>query len=195
MTQRTRPSHAVCGEVRKEGGSAEERHKVSSKAEGLETLGALRREDGSPGFTAQCPGSGPLPAQTGKVLGLASPAPGPQCTPQFPGPHPCPCSADPPSYPRAAEGRSVLTNLALAQEPPWTSDGPARCLLHTFGSHLPPSPSHTTASTVSRCPGPCPEPREKTESRNFWERHAPCPRQGLGWHHAGITEFEPQITH
>ena len=67
-----------------------ERHKVSSKTEGLKTLGALRREGGSPGFTAQWPGSGPLPAQTGTVLGLASPTPSPQ---------PCPRTADIPLSP------------------------------------------------------------------------------------------------
>ena len=58
---------------------------MSSKTEGLESLGALRREGGSPGFTAQWPGSGPLPAQTGTVLGFVSPTPGPHPTPQLPG--------------------------------------------------------------------------------------------------------------
>ena len=48
---------------------------VSSKTEGLETLGALRTEGCSPGFTAQWPGSGPLPAQTGTVLGFPAPTP------------------------------------------------------------------------------------------------------------------------
>ena len=76
-----------------------ERHKVSSKTEGLKTLGALRREGGSPGFTAQWPGSGPLPAQTGTVLGLASPTPSPHLTPQIPSPQPCPRTADIPLSP------------------------------------------------------------------------------------------------
>ena len=48
VTQRTCPSHAICGEVRKEGRTGGERHLVSSKTEGPETLGALRRERGSP---------------------------------------------------------------------------------------------------------------------------------------------------
>ena len=53
-TQRTRPSHAVCGEVSKEAGRiAGERHVVSSKSEGTKTLGAVRREGGFPGFTVQ----------------------------------------------------------------------------------------------------------------------------------------------
>ena len=74
-TQRTHPSHAVCGEVSKEGGTVGERHEVSSKTEGPETLRALRREGTPPGFTAQRPGSGPLPAQRAIFLGLASPTP------------------------------------------------------------------------------------------------------------------------
>ena len=112
-----------------------------------------------------------------------------------PGSHLCPWSADPTSEPRAAEGRPMLTCLASALGPPWTSDGPARSLPHAFGSHLPPSPSCTMASTVSRCPSPCSEPRERTkESRNYWVGCSPCPRQGLGRHHAGITELKPQIT-
>ena len=88
-----------------------------------------------------------------------------------PGSHLCPWSADPTSEPRAAEGRPMLTCLASALGPPWTSDGPARSLPHAFGSHLPPSPSHTMPSTVSRCTGPCPEPRGRTESRNNWDGH------------------------
>ena len=103
-----------------------------------------------------------------------------------PGSHLCPWSADPTSEPRAAEGRPMLTCLASALGPPWTSDGPARSLPHAFGSHLPPSPSCTMASTVSRCPSPCSEPRERTkESRNYWDGHSLCPRQGLGQHHTG----------
>ena len=74
-TQKTHPLHAVCGEVNKESGTVGERHEVSSKTDSPETLGALKREDKPPGFTAQRLGSGPLPAQTGIVLGLASPTP------------------------------------------------------------------------------------------------------------------------
>ena len=81
-----------------------------------------------------------------------------------PGSHLCPYSVDPTSESRAAEGRPMLTCLASALGPPWTSDGPARSLPLAFGSHLPPSPSCTMASTVSRCPGPCPE-LEKEERR------------------------------
>ena len=62
MTQKTQPSLAVCGEVRKEGRTAEEGHEVSSKTEGLKALGAPRREGGFPGFTVQWAGSGPFPA-------------------------------------------------------------------------------------------------------------------------------------
>ena len=58
------------------------------KTEGTETRGALRRESGSPGFTVQWPGSGPLQAHTDTVLGLASPTPGPHSTPQLPGAFP-----------------------------------------------------------------------------------------------------------
>ena len=68
----------------------------------------------------------------------------------------------------------MLTNLASVLGLPWTSDGPARCLPHTFRSHLPPSSSHTMASTVIRCPGPCPEPRERRKKR----------RKPLGWAHS-----------
>ena len=75
VTQRTHPLHAVCGEVSKEGGTVGERHKVSSKTESPEILRALKREGKPPGFKAQRLGSGPLPAQTGIVLGLASPTP------------------------------------------------------------------------------------------------------------------------
>ena len=89
---------------------------------------------------------------------------------------------------------ALISQSGLGPRAPWTSESPARYLPHTFGSHIPPSPSHITASTVIRCPSPCPEPRERTESRNYWEWHASCPRQGLGWHHVGITEFKPQIT-
>ena len=59
---------------------------MSLKTEGVKTLGAVRREGGSSGFTAQGLGSGPLPAQTGTVLGLVSPSPGPHPNPQLPGP-------------------------------------------------------------------------------------------------------------
>ena len=59
---------------------------MSLKKEGVETPGALRREGGSPGFTAQWLGSGPLPAQTGTVLHLVPPSTGPHPTPQLPGP-------------------------------------------------------------------------------------------------------------
>ena len=63
----------------------------------------------------------------------------------------------------------MQTNLALAL------DGPARCLPHAFGNHVPCSPSHTTASTVSRCPSPHLEPRERTkESRNYWDGCTLC---------------------
>ena len=62
MTQRTHPSHAVCWEVNKEGRTAGERQLVSSNTEGTETLEALRREGGFPGFTVQWAGSGPFPA-------------------------------------------------------------------------------------------------------------------------------------
>lgn len=58
-----------------------ERHKVSSKTESPEILRALKREGKPPGFKAQRLGSGPLPAQTGIVLGLASPLPA--TTPPF----------------------------------------------------------------------------------------------------------------
>ena len=54
---------------------------VSSKTEAPETLGALRREGKPLGFRAQWPGSCPLPAQTGTVLGLASPCPNTAPTP------------------------------------------------------------------------------------------------------------------
>ena len=50
----------------------------------------------------------------------------------------------------------MLTNLASVLGLPWTSDGPARYLSHAFGSHLPPSPSHTMASTVISCRDPLP---------------------------------------
>lgn len=54
VTRRTRPSHAVCGEVSKEEGrTAGERHLVGSKSEGTKTLEALRREGGFPCFTVQ----------------------------------------------------------------------------------------------------------------------------------------------
>ena len=44
VTQRTRPSHAVCGEVSKEEcRTVGERHVVSSKSEGTKTLEALRK--------------------------------------------------------------------------------------------------------------------------------------------------------
>lgn len=59
---------------------------MSLKTEGVKTLGAVRREGSSSGFTAQGLGSGPLPAQTGTVLGLVSPSPGPHHNPQLPGP-------------------------------------------------------------------------------------------------------------
>ena len=91
------PSHAICGEVGKEGRTAGERHEVRSKTEGLKTLGALRREDGSPGFKAQWLGFGPLLAKTGTVLGLACPIPGTKPHASAPWPHPYPSSADPPS--------------------------------------------------------------------------------------------------
>ena len=87
------------------------------KTEGLKTMGALRREGGSPGFKAQWPGFALL-TQTGTVLGLDSPTLGPKPHPSAPRPHPYPCSADPPSQPRAAEHRSMLTNLPLALGPP-----------------------------------------------------------------------------
>lgn len=83
VTQRTHPLHAVCGEVSKEGGTVGERHKVSSKTESPEILRALKREGKPPGFKAQRLGSGPLPAQTGIVLGLASPTPCHHPTLQF----------------------------------------------------------------------------------------------------------------
>ena len=91
---------------------------VSSKTKGHETLGTLRREGRSPGFAAQWSGSGPFSAQTGTVLGLASPQPPPH--PSSPGSITAD-SADPPCYPRPPEHRSVLTNLALALGPPWTA--------------------------------------------------------------------------
>ena len=47
-TQRTRPSLAVCREVRKEGWTGGEWQVLSSKTKSPETLGALRREGGSP---------------------------------------------------------------------------------------------------------------------------------------------------
>ena len=54
VTQRTCPSHAVCGEVSKEEcRTVGERHVVSSKSEGTKTLEALRREGGVPCFTVQ----------------------------------------------------------------------------------------------------------------------------------------------
>ena len=53
VPQKTRPSHAVCGEVSKEGRTARERHMVSSKTEGTKTLGALRREAS---LASQCSG-------------------------------------------------------------------------------------------------------------------------------------------
>ena len=117
-TQRTRPSHAVCREVRKEGGTGGERHMVSSKTKGHETLGTLRREGRSPGFAAQWSGSGPFSAQTGTVLGLASPQPPPH--PSSPGSITAD-SADPLCYPRPPEHRSVLTNLASALGLPLTA--------------------------------------------------------------------------
>ena len=90
----------------------------------------------------------------------------------------------------------MLTCLASAPGPPWTSNGPAKCLHHTFGSHLPPSLFCTMAFTVSRCLGPYAEPGERTkESRNYWDGLIPCPCWDLGQHHTGIIEFKPQITH
>ena len=38
VPQKTRPSHAVCGEVSKEGRTARERHMVSSKTEGMQAV-------------------------------------------------------------------------------------------------------------------------------------------------------------
>ena len=143
MIQRTRPSHAVCGEVRKDGWTAGERYKVSSKTEGLETLGALRREGG---FTAQWPGFGPLSAESGTVLGLASSTPGPNPNPSAPRPHPCPCSADPPSQPRAAEHRSMLNNLGSTQGHP----GLQTALPHVF--HTPLGTTFLPALPVPRPP-------------------------------------------
>ena len=99
--------------------------------------------------------------------GLGFPHSQPPPHPSDPQPPTLPTHCRYPPQPRASEHRSMLTNLALALGPPWTSDGPATCLPHTFGNHLPPSLSHTMASTVSRCPGPGPEPRERTkENRN-----------------------------
>ena len=72
-TQRTHPSLAVCKGVRKQGWTGGERHMVSSKTKSPETLGTLRKETGPPGFASQWLGSGPFSAQTGTVLGLASP--------------------------------------------------------------------------------------------------------------------------
>ena len=79
-TQRTRPSMESVGSsgrrARQWEREAHECH-MSSKTDGPEILGALRREGGFPCFTVQWLGSGPLPAQPGTVLGLGSPLPAP----------------------------------------------------------------------------------------------------------------------
>ena len=76
-TQRTRPSHAVCREVRKEGGTGGERHMVSSKTKGHETLGTLRREGKSPWFRSPVVGLWSFLSTDRHSLGLASPQPPP----------------------------------------------------------------------------------------------------------------------
>ena len=119
VTQRTCPSHAICGEVRKEGRTGGERHLVSSKTEGPETLGALRRERGSPWLCSPIACFWSFLCTDRHSPGLGFP---PTPTPPLRSrPHHCPCSEDPPCYSRPAEGRSVLTNLALAPGPPWTA--------------------------------------------------------------------------
>ena len=117
-TQRTRPSHAVCREVRKEGRTGGERHMVSSKTKGHETLGTLRREGKSPWFRSPVVGLWSFLSTDRHSLGLASPQPPPH--PSSPGPITAD-SADPPCYPRPPEHRSVLTNLASALGLPLTA--------------------------------------------------------------------------
>ena len=117
-TQRTRPSHAVCREVRKEGRTGGERHMVSSKTKGHETLGPLRREGKSPWFRSPVVGLWSFLSTDRHSLGLASPQPPPH--PSSPGPITAD-SADPPCYPRPPELRSVLTNLASALGLPLTA--------------------------------------------------------------------------
>ena len=63
---------------------------MRSKTEGLKTMGALRREDGSPGFKAQWPGFVLLLTRTGTILGLDSPTLGPKPHPSAPRPYPYP---------------------------------------------------------------------------------------------------------
>ena len=92
---------------------------VSSKTEGPETLGALRRGQGSRWLCS-------LIACLWSFLSTDRHSPGlgfpPTLTPLLRSqPHHCPCSEDPPCYSRPAEGRSVLTNLALALGPHWTA--------------------------------------------------------------------------
>ena len=111
-TQRTRPSLAVCREVRKEGWTGGERQVVSSKKKSPETLGTLRREGGSPWLCSPVAGLWSFLRTYRHSPGLGFPPPAPTAT-LISGPIIAE-SADPPCYPRPAEGRSVLTNLALA---------------------------------------------------------------------------------
>lgn len=86
VPQKTRPSHAVCGEVSKEGRTARERHMVSSKTEGTKTLGALRREAS---LASQCSGQVlVLSSIDGHCPGLSLYHPQPPPHPSAPGPIP-----------------------------------------------------------------------------------------------------------
>ena len=88
VPQNTRPSHAVCGEVSKEGRTARERHMVSSKTEGTKTLGAVRREAS---LASQCSGQVlVLSSIDGHCPGLSLHHPQPQPHPTPPGPLPAP---------------------------------------------------------------------------------------------------------
>ena len=89
----------------------------------------------------------------------------------------------------------MLTNLDSALGHP----GPQMALPGVFPSpleaaFLPAFPTPWPPLSAD-APAPAQNLEKKTESRNFWDRHTPCPCQGLGQYHAGITEFKPQITH
>ena len=111
-----------------------------------------REEAGrAPWLHSPVAGLWPSPGSDGDSPGPGfSPAPGPAA----PWPCHCPCSADPPSYPRAAECKSLATNLGSALGMPWLSHGPARCLF--------PAPWETPSSHpfLHHCFHPGPEPEK-----------------------------------
>lgn len=149
------------------------------------------REEGgrAPWFHSPVAGLWPSPGTDRDSPGPGfSPAPGPAA----PWPCRCPCSADPPSYPRAAECKSLATNLGSAL-------GTGRP-----GSHMAlpgvSSPRALGATLLPPLPAPPLPPRPGArerirDGRNY--RHWCVLRlHARTWdgHHPGIIVFNPQIT-